>query len=144
LNQAIITGSVIVGIAVMLSMSMMPADAGGLSEIDIKPGSDPNSINPFANGVIPVALLGSAGFDASDVDFTSLEFGLCGESGATPIHRTGHVEDVNDDGFLDFVSHYRTQDTGIEFGDTEACLTGQLNDGTPFQGSDAINTVPQT
>jgi len=34
-------------------------------EIDIKPGSDPNSINPNSNGVIPVAILGSAIFDAS-------------------------------------------------------------------------------
>jgi hypothetical protein len=30
-----------------------------------------------------------------------------------------HPQDVVDDGQLDLVSHYRTQETGIELGDTE-------------------------
>jgi subtilisin family serine protease len=40
-------------------------------EIDIKPGSDPNAINPSEEGVTPVAILGSDTFDVMDVDATT-------------------------------------------------------------------------
>ena len=108
-------------------------------DIDIKPGSDPNSINPRSKGVIPVAILGSADFDVNDVDVTTLTFG---PDGATPAHRAGgHVEDVNGDGFDDLVSHYRTQDTGVSSGDTEACVDGATTGGTPIHGCDAVRVV---
>ena len=49
--------------------------------------------------------------------------------------------DVNGDGYMDLVSHYRTQDTGISKGDTEACLTGETTTDIPFEGCDDIKTV---
>ena len=37
-------------------------------KIDIKPGSSENTINLHSHGVVPVAILSDAGFDATDVD----------------------------------------------------------------------------
>jgi hypothetical protein len=35
----------------------------------------------------------------------------------------------------------RTGETGIEFGDMEACVTDETQDGTPFEGCDSIRIV---
>ncbi len=113
-------------------------------DIDIKPGSDPNSINTRSKGVVPVAILGSATLDVTTVDVTTLMFG-----NASPAHDLSdsdtyneHIQDVNGDGFLDLVSHYKQKDIGIACGDTEATLTGALLDGTSLAGSDSVRTVP--
>ena len=107
-------------------------------DIDIKPGSFPNSINLKSKGVIPVAILGSAIFDVTDVDVTTLVF-----AGASPAHDLNdplvyadHLQDVNGDGFMDLVCHFRTQDTDIAPGDTEATLTSDT-----ITGTDSVNIV---
>ena len=107
-------------------------------EIDINPGSFPDSINPCSHGNIPVAILTTEDFDATTVDPLSVKFGL---GGAVEAHGQGHTEDADGDGDSDLVLHFKTQDTGIQCGDTEATLTGETFDGQPIQGSDSINTV---
>ena len=72
------------------------------------------------------------------MDPLSVEFG---PEGATEAHGKGYIEDVNGDGKPDLVLHFRTQETGIACGDTEAVLTGETFAGDPLQGADAIKTV---
>lgn len=103
--------------------------------VDIKPGSTTNPINLQSRGVIPVAILSTATFDAATIDPASVTFG---PSQATSTQNS--LEDVNGDGRLDLVLHFRTQQTGIQPGDTQACLTGETTSGVPIQGCDTIHT----
>jgi Tol biopolymer transport system component len=107
--------------------------------IDIKPGSEPNSINLKSKGVLPVAILTTPAFDATTVDADTVQFG---PGAATKAHKDAHVEDVDADGDLDLLLHFPTQDSGIVSGDTEACLSGQTNGGLSIEGCDGIQTVP--
>jgi hypothetical protein len=109
-------------------------------EIDIKPGSFPNSINPNSKGVIPVAILTTEDFDATTVDADTVRFG---PADAEKVHKRAHVEDADGDGDLDLVLHFRTRETDIQSDDTEACLTGRTTVTDTIWGCDSVRTVPQ-
>ena len=111
-------------------------------EIDIKPGSDPNCFNINGHGVIPVAILGTAYFDISQVDPVSLYFGglqvrVRGKKG--PLCS---VEDVNGDGFSDLVCHFEDDASSWSAGETMAELHGLFIDGTQFSSSGQICISP--
>lgn len=110
-------------------------ECSATAQIDIKPGSYPNSINPRSNGVTPVAILSSATFNAANVSASTVRFG---PNLASPAHSA--LEDVNGDGQVDLVLHFRTQDTGIGCGDTSASVSGLLVDGRAFSGTDSVST----
>lgn len=108
--------------------------------IDIKPGSDPNSISLCSHGVVPVAILSEDGFDATTVDPQSVEF-----AGATIGLRGKGVlqyslEDVDGDGDIDFVAHIPIENLDLDAGSTEATVNGSA-DGVLFEGSDWVNIV---
>lgn len=97
-------------------------------EVVIKPGEAPPSINPRSHGVIPVAVLTGSG--ACDdplcfMDATSIDPGTVFFEDAAPVDWA--LEDVNGDGLLDLLFHFRTQDTGLQCGflvPGAACLGG--------------------
>jgi len=105
-------------------------------DIDIKPGSDPNSINFGSKGVVPVAVLTTDDFDASTINPETVSF-----AGASPVRWA--MEDVDGDGDMDMLFHFDTQALNLDASSTEATLTGNTTDGTPIQGTDTVNTVPK-
>ncbi len=103
--------------------------------VDIKPGNSNNSVNHRSKGVIPVAILSDANFDATGIDVSSLSFG---PDGASTAHN-GHIEDVDGDGDDDLMLHFRTQATGVSNSTTALCMTGLTASGIPIAGCDGIN-----
>ena len=113
--------------------------------IDIKPGSDPNSINLGSAGVIPVAILSTDKFDATEVDPLSVDLNgasikLVGKKERALCHQ----DFVNDDSLLDLVCQIEIHDFLIELGETEAMLTAETFAGQQIRGKDAVNIVPNS
>lgn len=122
--------------------------------IDIKPGSDPNSINLKSNGVIPVAILTTSiangdpvDFDATSVDTSTIEFGDTrdGFARVNPV-RTA-VEDVDGDGDLDLIVHFSMRDIkklgALDADSVDAILGAETLDGTEIFGIDSVRIVPK-
>lgn len=116
--------------------------------IDVEPGSVANSVNARSSGVTPVAILATDDFDPLDVlsgvDPATVLF--AGAAKAHPDQPLGHWEDVDDDGDIDLVLHFDTQEmfgnpAGLSCGDQVALLTGFTYDGVAIEGTDAVVTV---
>jgi hypothetical protein len=109
-------------------------------DVDIKPGSCPNPINPKSNGVLPVAVLGTMDFDVNDIDPATIRL-----EGVAPIRWNisdvatpypGDVEDCPDcheltgDGYPDLNLKFRTQDIVPVIPPNDGCvvlhITGNL------------------
>lgn len=113
-------------------------------DIDIKPGSYPNSINcKPKNEVISVAVLTTEYFDALSLDYRTVKF-----EGAKEIHvdkRTSlpvqHTEDVDLDGDLDLVFHFYLRNTTLTCASTTGQLKGLTYGEVPIEGTDSVRMV---
>ena len=112
-------------------------------DIDIKPGSEPNSINLNSSGVVPVAILSSDTFDATTIDPATVSLAgarvrMVGKSE----RYLAHQEDVNGDELIDLVCQVYTAQFMIVVGESVAVLEGNTYNGTPVRGEDSVRIVP--
>jgi hypothetical protein len=124
-------------------------------KIDVRPQSCPNPLNVKSEGVLPVAILGTDIFDASNVDPTTtrvngvspLRWAL--EDVATPYNGAffeGAMDctEAGPDGFDDLVLFFDTQEVVGAIGFVsdgevlELTVTGNLWDWTPIEGYDFV------
>jgi hypothetical protein len=118
-------------------------------QIDIKPGDSTNAINLNNDGEIVVNLFSSANFDATTIDISTVLFAGAGV-------KSYEFQDVNRDGRLDLVLHFRSDDTNLRevysqllLADaddgtldstkqqTTLLLTGSTTDGKLWEGLDS-------
>jgi hypothetical protein len=111
--------------------------------IDIKPGNDLNPINIGSRGVIPVAILSSDSFDATQVSPDSIRLGgnsvaVRGKSG----NLLARAKDVNKDGLDDLLVQIETEGFEDPGEGGIVILTGETFDGIPIEGTDSVRIVP--
>lgn len=125
--------------------------------VDIKPGSCPNPLNTKAAGIIPVAICGTADFDVSNIDVSTIrlagvapEWSNMGDA-ATPyepfVDKPLDIYSCNTlgpDGYMDLKFKFDNFSViqaikPVKKGDVKRIiLTGELYDGTPIIGEDIV------
>ena len=144
--------------------------------VDIKPGSDDNPINlgrgdksaksdksdksgkraksgksaksGRGNANLPVAILGTADFDVTTVDLSTVTLGESQTVGVTVkkngMYQAG-LKDVNSDGYPDLVMHFRIAALVASFDldefTTELCVNGSTSGGDEIAGCDFVTIV---
>ena len=120
-------------------MSIGPGETGSAVDIDIKPGSFPNSIKLSDNGAIPVAVFSTEAFDATLIDPGTITL----NSSTVRLRGNGFAasfEDINQDGILDLV--VQVDRGGFEStGDGIGTLEGMTYDGIYVKGSDSVRVI---
>jgi hypothetical protein len=88
-----------------------------------------------------VTVLSDPNFDASAIDVATVCFGDAEDAGqrdCTEIDGVGLIKDVDRDKDPDMTLQFEAAQTGIDAGDTQACILGETTDGTPFEGCGII------
>ena len=123
--------------------------------LDIKPTSCPNPFNMGANGVLPVAILGTADCDVYNIDVSTLTL-----AGVAPIESMTNYEDVSaplydpseacecttegPDGYMDLTLKFERQAIAAALGEVNdgdiipLTVTGESHEGLEISGIDCI------
>ncbi|MGD8744662.1 MAG: C39 family peptidase [Candidatus Woesebacteria bacterium] len=113
----------------------------GLVDVDIKPGDSENSINcKNKNSIIAVAIINDGSTSFEFIDHTNVTF-----EGASEVHignksgeRKKHEEDVDGDGDLDLVFHFRLADTNLLCTDNVGNIVMTKDNGVNVYGKDIL------
>jgi len=131
----------------VVNVSQADADGDGYgdacdapAEIDVKPWRARNFIDLASQQPLAVALLGSQDVDVTQVEISTLSFGPDGAPPlndlGTPLARFLYLRDVNHDDLVDLLLYFEPAETGLQPGDTEACLDGGGE--PPFHACDDV------
>ena len=110
-------------------------------DIDIRPFSKVNYINNNGHGVIPVAILSNPGFNAKQIDPSTLRLN---DMHVKTTHRGKPLIaffDVNRDRLKDMIVTFEDEIGAFRKDDTEAELLGQLFNGEIIKGVDTIYII---
>ena len=125
----------------VLAESVIPT--GVEVTIDIRPGSERNPVNPKSNGVLPVAILSSATFDATQADPGTIY--LEGAPVCSPSENGKYQaseEDIDQDGLTDLMVKIDVELLDLVAPTGTATLVGETFAGEPFWGADNFTIVP--
>ena len=81
-----------------------------------------------------MAILGNATFDVRNINPNTVLF-----ANAQPLRWA--FEDVDDDGDIDILLHFRVQEVDMQVGDKEAILHAELWDEYEIVGADAVKAI---
>jgi hypothetical protein len=111
--------------------------------IDVLPETFPNVVTLGAGGRLPVAILSTAGFDATRIVPGSLRLASATTYGGAdhPADVQASEEDVNGDGRLDLLVEFRLDRLRLTPGDIVVDLWGHTSRGGLFTGSDLVDIV---
>jgi parallel beta-helix repeat protein len=108
--------------------------------IDIYPNRTPNMVYLSKNYTISVVVFGSANFNVTTLNSSTVRFGRTGTE-ATPV-RAPTIRDMNADGLPDAMYGFLTFKCGFQLGNTEGILTGSTTSGILIEGRDSVVVSP--
>ena len=109
--------------------------------IDIKPGSDPNSIKLGGTGSVPVAIFSTVKFDATNIDVSTLQLNSAYVRLVGGRNVLASIEDVNGDGLGDLVVQFDRGILELTVGDGFGTLIGSTLGAESVLGTDSVRVI---
>ena len=106
--------------------------------IDVKPGDNPTTLEPKREGMVPIAILSTKQFDATQVDPATVRGGAKGAEAG--IFRSA-LEDINGDRLADMMLLFRVPELGLDCSGKSITVKGKTTDGKEFEGTESVSMV---